>query len=228
MKKRKYILIFATAFWPLLCPSQNLTGMTGLLNIPSADMQVDGTFCMGVNYLPIVNQPSWGYDTGNYYFNLTFLPFLEIAYKCTLLKIKGRYTNQDRGINFRLRLIRESTYLPAVAVGVNDFYSSTGNNARHYGAAYAVLTKHIETRNIVWGMTSGYGPEKLQNHQLSGFFGGISLTPIRFKPLSLMGEYDGQGLNFGCGLLAFKHFYIFSMAQHLQYYAGGVAYKIHL
>lgn len=32
--------------------AQHSMGVTGLLNIPTADMQVDGTFMVGANYLP--------------------------------------------------------------------------------------------------------------------------------------------------------------------------------
>jgi hypothetical protein len=226
MITKKYILTLVVALWPLISKSQTLTGMTGLLNIPSADMQADGTFFMGVNYLPIVNQPTWGYPTGNYYFNLTFLPFLEVAYKCTLLKINGRYTNQDRGASFRLRFIKESKSMPAATVGVHDFHTTSENGNQYYAATYIVFTKHIELKHSVLGITSGYGPNILQSNQFSGYLGGITFTSVYFRPLTLMGEYDSQGLNFGASLFLLNHVYVFSMVQHLQYYAGGVAYKI--
>ena len=43
-------------------------GVTGLLNIPTADMQVDGTFMVGANYLPEQMLPDfWDYNSGNYF-----------------------------------------------------------------------------------------------------------------------------------------------------------------
>ena len=64
--------------------AQRSLGVSGLLNIPSADMQEDGTFMAGGNYLPQEMLPQeWGYNSGNYFVNLTFLPFMEVAYRCT-------------------------------------------------------------------------------------------------------------------------------------------------
>ena len=58
--------------------AQRSLGVSGLLNIPSADMQEDGTFMAGGNYLPQEMLPQeWGYNSGNYFVNLTFLPFME-------------------------------------------------------------------------------------------------------------------------------------------------------
>lgn len=69
--------------------AQRSLGTSGLLNIPSADMQEDGTFMAGGNYLPEEMLPrEWGYNSGNYFVNLTFLPFMEVAYRCTLLKVR--------------------------------------------------------------------------------------------------------------------------------------------
>ena len=62
--------------------AQRSLGVSGLLNIPSADMQEDGTFMAGGNYLPQEMLPQeWGYNSGNYFVNLTFLPFMEVAYR---------------------------------------------------------------------------------------------------------------------------------------------------
>jgi hypothetical protein len=214
---------------PFSVYSQTLNGTTGLLNIPSADMQADGTFIMGTNYLPEINQPRWRYDTGNYYFNLTFMPFLEVAYKCTLIKTlsTGHYTQQDRSINLRMQLMKEKEYLPAVVVGVHDIYTHTDKN-QYFGASYIVLTKHVEIHNNILGITSGYGAKLLRNNEFVGLFGGLSFAPAVFKPITLMGEYDSNGLNLGGSLLIFKHLYLFSMAQHIKYFSGGIAYRFYL
>lgn len=230
-KVKKYFLILLIFVLPLFMKAQTLNGMSGLLNTPSADVQADGTFMMGVNYLPAINQPSWGYDTGNYYFNFTFLPFLEVAYKLTLLKIKSNGTyNQDRSASFRLQLLKEKTYIPAITIGVHDFYttsaSSKGN--QFFGATYIVFTKHLKFKANDIGLTSGYGTDILRNSQFIGLFGGFSINPSLFKPIKLMAEYDCNGVNLGGSLLLFRHLHILAMAQHLKYFAGGIAYRIYL
>ena len=216
--------------FPAVSLGQTLTGTTGLLTIPSAEMQSDGTFIVGANYLPKINQPTWGYNTGNYYLNLTFLPFLEVAYKMTLIKTAstGRYTQQDRGLNLRLQLLKEKVYLPSVVVGMHDVYTSVSSGNQFFGATYIVVTKHFNLKRTVLGVTSGYGTDLLRNNQFVGLFGGMSLKPAFYKPLTFMAEYDCKGINLGGSLLLFDHLYLFSMAQHLEYFAGGIAYRIYL
>ncbi|MCK9423102.1 MAG: YjbH domain-containing protein [Bacteroidales bacterium] len=227
---KKYILILFIVVVPFLTNAQTLTGTTGLLNIPSADMQADGTFIMGANYLPEINQPAWGYNTGNYYFNLTFLPFFEIAYKCTLIKREntGHYTGQDRGISLRLQLMKEKKYLPAITFGAHDIYTSSDKGNQNFGTIYIVFTKHFNISPNILGITFGYGTDVLRHNQFVGLFGGLTLTPAFFKLLTLMAEYDCKGINLGGSLFLFNHLYLFSMAQHLEYFAGGVAYRIYL
>ena len=225
--RRSFLLLLA--FLPLFVNGQTLTGMSGLLNIPSADMQADGTFILGANYLPRINQPAdFYYNTENYFFNLTFLPFLEIAYKLTLIRTPQKI-NQDRSASFRLQLIKEKSYLPSITVGVHDFHTTSDGGNQFFEANYIVLTKHFKIQENDIGITAGYGTNIImKNSRFIGFFGGMSVTPGFCKPLKFMGEYDCNGVNLGGSLLLFKHLYLFSMAQHLQYFAGGMAYRIYL
>ena len=58
--------------------SQSLLGTTGWLNIPSAEMQEDGTFYIGGSYInsEFINAYGTGkYDGLTYYADITFLPF---------------------------------------------------------------------------------------------------------------------------------------------------------
>ena len=58
--------------------SQINYGTTGLMNLPTADMQRDKTFLAGGNWLNRhATVPRWWYDTWNYYINITIFPWLE-------------------------------------------------------------------------------------------------------------------------------------------------------
>ena len=60
-------------------------GTTGLLHTPSAEMQKDKTVMLGANFLnKEITPPTWYYHTYNYYLNVTIMPWLEVAYTCTL------------------------------------------------------------------------------------------------------------------------------------------------
>jgi len=226
---KRFVLFLLIVAMPFFSNAQTLTGTTGLLNIPSADVQADGTFIMGCNYLPEINQPMWGFHTGNYYFNLTFLPFLEVAYKCTLIRTKstGKYTQQDRGVSVRLQVLKEKEYFPAVTIGMHDVCTHTKCN-QYFGATYVVFTKHFDIDRNFIGLTSGYGTALLKHNEFVGLFGGISVSPSFFTPATFMAEYDCKGVNVGGSLLLFRHVYFLAMAQRLKYFAGGVAYKIYL
>lgn len=99
-------------------------GNTGLLNIPTADMQEAGTFMGGGNYLPDGMTP-FNFNTGNYFVNMTFLSFVELSYRCTLLKTrrydgKRGYFQQDRSMTARIRPLKEGKYRPSLVIGVDD------------------------------------------------------------------------------------------------------------
>ena len=91
-------------------------GTTGLLHTPSAEMQKDKTVMLGANFLnKEITPPTWYYHTYNYYLNVTIMPWLEVAYTCTLFKAEALglkpygytgFTNQDRYFSVRLRALK--------------------------------------------------------------------------------------------------------------------------
>lgn len=79
--------------------AQYTMGTTGMMNIPTAEMQQTGTFMIGGNYLPEELNP-FKYNSGNYFVNITFFSFLELNYRCILLKSdymakKPKFNQQD-------------------------------------------------------------------------------------------------------------------------------------
>ena len=127
------ILLFSSlsAVWAPL-KAQYSMGTTGLMNIPTADMQPDGTFMAGGNFMPsAILPPEWNYHSGNYFLNMTFLPFLEVAYRCTLLKTgdaHGNKWNQDRSVSLRLCPLKEGKWWPAIVIGSNDAFTTNQLN----------------------------------------------------------------------------------------------------
>ena len=85
--KFKLFLIVLLVFVPSMLSAQMTYGTTGLLHAPSAEMQRDKTFMIGGNFMnKELTPPTWYYHTYNYFLNITFFPWLEVAYKCTLFK----------------------------------------------------------------------------------------------------------------------------------------------
>lgn len=228
--------LFYLLFFLSLCThagSQPLAGTTGLLNIPSANMQDDGTFMTGANYLPESLTPStWNYNTGNYYLNITFLPFMEISYRLTLFKDDehNRFNNQDRSLSVRFRVLVEKKYMPSIVAGSNDIYSSVNgfSGNRYFSNFYLAATKNILHNNHLISATLGYAPGIFRNKDLSGIFAGISYAPPFLNELKLMAEYDTKGINAGVSFFAFNHIYVFGMAHKMKQITGGFALLIYL
>lgn len=136
-------LLLTTTAW-----GQMNYGMTGLMNMPTADMQQDKTVMFGGSWLTHhMTVPRWWYDTWNYSLNITIFPWLEVGYLCMGHKAVptdygnesgywveenyGRFVNQDRSWHVRLRLWKEGwwkAWTPQVVVGSNDVTSGAGSN----------------------------------------------------------------------------------------------------
>lgn len=176
MKRAVLVVLF---MFVISCVKAQFTyGTTGLLNMPTADMQKDRTFLFGGGYLDKHASPSrWFYDTYNYYINITFFPWMEFAYTCTLHKALakdpfmpngwvsytyGKYVNQDRGFHIRFRLWKEGwwkSWTPQIVIGGNDFIGDSWNGGSltnpsynryngFYNRYYLAATKHFVFHDI--------------------------------------------------------------------------------
>ena len=150
------------------CPAmgQFTHGTTGLLQMPTADMQKDKTFMFGGSRLSKHATPyRWNYDTYNYYVNITFFPWLEVAYTCTIFDEMASPTvhmmNQDRNFSARLRAWKEGwwkLWTPQIVFGVNDGTSASGGDYTNMGVSgsgngfysryYVAVTKHIAFERV--------------------------------------------------------------------------------
>lgn len=144
---RKIILSFSFIIICISASAQYTYGTTGLLNMPTADMQKDKTFLFGGGYLEKHATPArWFYDTYNYYINITIFPWMEFAYTCTLHKALkydpalensywipytyGKFVNQDRNFSVRFRLWKEGwwkPWTPQIVIGGNDVIGDSWN-----------------------------------------------------------------------------------------------------
>jgi hypothetical protein len=211
-------------------------GTTGLLNIPGGDMQPEGAFMAGGNYLPEEMTPDFfDHATGNYFVNITFLSFAEVAYRCTLMKkefIAGQKWQQDRSLTLRLRPLKEGKYHPSLVVGSDDLIKSSSLNPfttgeRYFASVYAVGTKHVEFDGHTLGFTAG--AYFFSDHSLAkNIFYGIRYTPAFLKAVSLLAEYDTNGVNTGATARLFKYFSVHLFAYNFKAVSGGIRYEFQL
>lgn len=231
MKFRQELMVCCLLCCALKVQAQYSMGNTGQLNIPTAEMQEAGTFMGGGNYLPNGMTP-FNFNTGNYFVNITFLSFLELSYRCTLLKTKrydGKkgYFQQDRSMTARIRPLKEGKYRPSLVVGVDDPFKNTGTN--YFASVYGTLTKGF---SIVKGdrlaLTAGYYIP-LNDHSIKdGPFGGISYSPAFCREMTVMAEYDSEGFNMGAAARLWKHLSIHVFTREFNSISGGIRYECRL
>lgn len=221
------LILCLLAFTPTL-HAQYAMGNTGLMNIPTGDMQEPGTFLLGGNYLPDGMTP-FNFNTGNYFANISLFSFVELSYRCTLLKTErydGRrgYFQQDRSMTARIRPLKEGKYWPAVVIGINDPFRNTGIN--YYSTVYGVLTKGFSlTEGDRLSLTAGYFCPLNEHSVQDGLFGGVSYSPAWCRELLVSAEYDTQGFNVGTAFRLWRHVSLHVFTREFKSLSGGIRYE---
>ena len=186
------------------CRAQFADCSTGLLQMPTADMQDDGTFMITNNFLNKNTLPSsgWSYNSFQYGIYVSFWGRMEVGYVCTLFNDywKGRQTrkgvwmiNQDRHFTGRIRLLKEGEFglkwIPSLVVGASDPFtggaldyltpgkvSGTGNG--FFNRYFAVMTKHFQTHWGDLGVHAGYQYNQRKDYPINGPCFGINWSPV--------------------------------------------------
>lgn len=255
-KKRMAAVWVCLLFGVLTCKAQLTNGVTGLLHMPSADMQRDGTLMIGGNFLNRHNLPNqrwWGYDSYNYFLNVTFFGRLEIAYVCTLFKGKqensfwpevtwGKFVNQDRHFAGRFQVLKEGEWwkhMPAVVLGVSDpttgglfeytDWAVKGSSNGFFNRMYLAMTKHFDVRVGELGVHAAWLYNRRTDYPLNGPAVGVNFKPAFHKELNLIAEYDSKTVNVGFTYSMWSdHFNLLFELQDGKYVSAGLVYKVNL
>jgi len=156
-------------------------GPTGLINMPDARFNPDGTLRFGMAYA----RPYFDLSA-----NATLLPWLETNLAVTRINgvpgfpagtdgfgpVYGAY--KDKNAGFKIRLIAEEGWRPAVAVGAQDPFGTS-----IFPKQFAVATKTLGDAQV----TLGYGRQ-----QIDGAFGGLRYSPSWLGSWSFVTEYDAS------------------------------------
>jgi hypothetical protein len=191
-------------------PSHNLYGITGLIDMPTAEMQPDAEISLTAGYFA-------GYLRNT--LSAQILPGLEAAFRYSVLEdmAGGGETLYDRSFDVKLRLIEESPDWPAVVIGFQDFLGTGVYSGEYFAATKNLLGGDLKvTGGLGWGRFAGTNGIKNPLCQASntfcdrtqdfgtggkvdfgqffsgeemGFFGGVEWqTPV--KNLALKAEYS--------------------------------------
>ena len=178
-------VLCATFLFPLcvLSRAQFTDGTSGLMQMPTADMEREGTFMITNNVLNkhMLYPTCWDYNTFAYSVNINLWSRIEIAYICTIIDGKRMKNpsdperakimfNQDRHFSAKVQLLKEGeiwSWTPSVAAGISDLLSATdglngtyyrvqteeGGGSGYFNRFYVVVSKHFNTD---WGTFSSH------------------------------------------------------------------------
>lgn len=247
----KYSFLFVLLFvaWTTMVSAQQYTSMSGLIHVPSAEMDEAGEARIGVHFLNREFTPDEGFDyegkyhTWNHYLSITPFSWLEIGYTCTLQKApKGGkesveparvgFYQKDRFFSVKVRPLKEGKYYPAVAIGCNDpsrTISDKGGYGRYFMNYYVAMSKHVRLGQHELGGHLAYRHYKVEyNKKWNGVVGGITYRPGFARNLRFIVEYTGDDVNLGFDWKLWKHVLIQSSLQDGKYFSGGVCFCMNL
>ena len=211
-----YVFLVAMLLGSGVACAQFTDGSTGLLQMPTAEMQDDGTFMLTTNFLNKHSLPSsgWNYNTFQYGIHVSFWGRMEIGYVCTIFngawdprseEIIGKYwkimRNQDRHFTGRVMLVRENEFgwnwVPSIVVGASDPFTGSGGDYvdventsgtgnGYFNRFFVVMTKHFDTP---WGRIcahAGYQKNRRQDYAINGPCVGVDWTPVWIQNKGLL------------------------------------------
>ena len=212
-------LLFATS----ISHAQSTTGTRGIVKAPTARMFEDGTLAIGAAFIP----PGYFKQTFRYsgkpspnaglntFITLNFFPRLEIMFRYTHelntpVNVETQYF-PDRMLGFRVRLLSEKNYLPAIVFGLQDpsaIFGDTCLVCTNYSATYFVGSKNFKTDFGNFDLSIGYAFDfkELKAKDFKGVFGGISFSPIFYENASFLFEHNNKGFNTGISTIVLSRF----------------------
>ena len=184
--------------------AQQYTGMTGLLHVPSAEMDTIETLRLGVHAIPAEMMPDAmlfegeKYASSSWYVSAMPLKWLEAGYNFTLMKFYRNlnknsndvgFYSKDRYFSVLLRPLSEGRYWPSVVIGGNDVIGQRDGDSYsfYFRNFYVAASKHID---LPFGEVGGHLAyrkwAKSFNNRWDGVVGGVTLRPSVYRPLNTM------------------------------------------
>lgn len=246
--KRFFIGLLALLSLTNHIASQEYQGTTGLIQVQNAETDSAGTFRGGFSFIHRDILPDMSYyndgkpfNAPGYSIGITAWPWIQLSYTGTIVKMHKNgddtkrigYYNEDRHINFKLRPLKEGKYWPAIAVGWDDIgnfktlkinkKSISTNN--FFECLYIAGSKHFEVKGYELGghIAYRYYPSE-KNKDRRGVAGGITVRPAFYRPLRVVAEWDGVGVNVGADVLLWRHLYIQTALVHGRGFTGSLSY----
>jgi len=233
----KKCLISSCLLFCFVGNAQSIGGTNGQFFIPTAEMHPDRTLVLGAGYIPTGYFQRYNRKVNPgmpMFVTVSLFPFVEVMFRYTH-ELNTRVNPQtryypDRMFAGRIRLLKESKYIPALTIGAQDFTSFLGlscDTCVNYGGTYAVFTKSFNYSSFIIKPTLGYASDtfKLYRYDFLGAFGGVELSHKRFASSTVALEYDTRNLHLSVGLTFFDRLVLKAGLWGLKKPAAMIAYK---
>ncbi|MBB5221156.1 hypothetical protein HNP73_001077 [Amaricoccus macauensis] len=135
-------------------PSMNLYGSTGIIDMPSGEMQPDGQVTASYSQFG-------GFVRRNFSFQA--LPRVEMSLRYSTIHNWDRpkdptYDLFDRSLDLRLQLMREGDYLPSLTLGFRDLLGTGVYSSEYLAATKNFLDDDLKvTAGVGWGRLGSAG-----------------------------------------------------------------------
>lgn len=174
-------VLTTTPALPQTRPTLNLYGATGLIDMPSAEMQPDGVLSLSTSHFGPISRTTLSFQispriSGSF----RFLGVRDWNKVLCCDGVNQFETYYDRSFDLRYQILDEGRFRPALAIGLQDFVG-TGVIA----GEYVVATKHVTSDVKV---SAGLGWGRLGSYQSIG-------SPLGDRPALVIGS--GGNFNFG-------------------------------
>ncbi|MFN2301893.1 MAG: YjbH domain-containing protein [Gammaproteobacteria bacterium] len=179
-KRGVALALFFLPVVALSAPSS--TSQSGFIHMPDGRVAEDGTLTLGGSHMSPYSA-LWG--------NITLFPGVEFSGRFTrTADVAGFDTpgfgenfgaQKDKAFDLKVRLLRETAFLPAVAFGLHDLHGTGLFNGRYLAASKRFDTARFGAFDLGVGVGSG---------RFGGGFGGVRwyLPGSNFR---LLAEWDG-------------------------------------
>lgn len=181
----------------------NITGLSGLIEMPDARVEQDGTFRFG---------QSWSSPYHSWWASLNVLPRVEAVFNfAKIYGVQGFADNpgygdyKDKVLGGKFVLFTETDLTPAVAVGAMDVQGT-----QIFKSNFLTASKRFGNLDL----TAGYGGKRID-----GLFGGLRYRPEAWNGFGLVAEYNAN--NYKNDLFAD----VSGAAQRRKGTAYGVEYR---
>lgn len=215
--------------------AQSITGLTGLVSIPTAEIPKDGTITIGVSfynksYVKLYSEKN--YPALGTYIRFSFLPFMELGLRFTRLLDypEGTQALGDRMPSIRVRVLEEGKYFPSILAGTHDFLRTSESVSSYSTATYIAVTKNVSIleNSLIVKLNAGYGFRILKStgYQFEELFYGLSFNI--YSTAELMLENDSKNFNAGIRLNLFQKISATVGFMGLKNLSGTISYSIQL